>query len=134
MTLRAVTREGDRVSLYYRGSREDMLTLDMLTPEQLDPWKVGTPKGKRDRDGDRMWVRRQAVVRAGVPTIRYEVTLREKLIARVEHLPGVVEAISLARADDARQEAHWYAAAADEGAPVRQSSFHLIVESDRTLQ
>ena len=132
MTLRANTREENPVTLYYRRSREDILSLGMLTPEQLEPWKLGQPKGKRDRDGHRVWVCRQAVVRAGELSLRFEVTLLGKLISQIEHLPGVVEAIALAREEESqhaekiRQWNETHSSGGLETAPRLVASVHLI--------
>ncbi|HEV7607055.1 MAG TPA: hypothetical protein VGO61_06950 [Steroidobacteraceae bacterium] len=98
MLVRSWLHEGARISLYYAGSREDILALGIISPESLEPWVPGKPKGKRDLDGDPIRVNRYFSARRGEPHARFRVTLRDKLISRAETLLGGPEAIALARA------------------------------------
>ena len=97
LRVRAHIHGDNTVMLEYIGSGEQILALGVVAASVLDPWRKGTPKGwKRDIHGDKVWVDRFYISRGGVPTRRYRVRLRDKLMENAVQLPGAPGAIELA--------------------------------------
>lgn len=102
MKVRGMLRDGQCVTLWYTGSREDILSLGIISSDALEIWRPGKPKGRKDKDGDKIWVSRHFSVRAGEPHLRFIVALRHKRMDQVQHLAGARDAISIARIEHAK--------------------------------
>lgn len=112
------------VRFSYVGNRDEILALGIVTAETLEPWRKGQPRGKRDTQGDRVWIDRYYSVRGGVPVQRFRVRPRNKSIDQAMLLPGVPEAVKRYRAERGERDAAEIVAEALTRARLNSSTLH----------
>lgn len=86
--------------LYYIGPPDDMVRAGIVGPDALVPYPKGTKKGRRDADGDRVFVDRYFSIRQGQPIPRMRVIVFKSL-ANGLRMPGALRAWRIYEAQQA---------------------------------